>query len=82
MLQRNKYKSFWTRSKQRLLRDFNIINNIQMNMHFCIKSFQLITFISQKENNDAEHQDNKIWQLIVCIISLQCRKKNIIYDFF
>ncbi len=53
-----------------------------MNIHFCIKSFQLITFISWKENNDAEHQDNEIQQLIICIISLQCKEKNIIYDFF
>ncbi len=70
MLQWNKYKSFWMRLKQRLLHDFNIINNIWINMHFCIKSFQLITFISWKENNDVEYQDNEIWQLIIYIISL------------
>ncbi len=82
MSQRNKYKSFWTRLKRRLLRDFDIINNIRMNVRFCIKSFRLITSISRKENNDAERRDNEVQQLIVCIISSQCREKNIIYDFF
>ncbi len=53
-----------------------------MNVRFCIKSFRLITSISRKENNDAEHQDNEIQQLIICIISSRCREKNIIYDFF